>query len=70
MVIDLLSGQNRLGAPNANTRGVVLGHVERCAPRDLFSRHYPSFASACRDVEEPGLAVVGTRFACGARIAW
>jgi hypothetical protein len=58
--VDLWAGQARGVVPNARTimRPADEPHLPRKSMRELFCGAYDAFASKCRAVDEPGIAIV------------
>jgi hypothetical protein len=58
LITEHWAGQVRGAGANAATRVVPIASVVGRDPRSLFVAAYPTFADRCREVEEPGLAVI------------
>lgn len=58
LITEHWAGQVRGVGANAATRVVSVASVVGRDPRSLFVAAYPTFADRCREVDEPGLAVI------------
>ncbi|CAN5714423.1 hypothetical protein BH11MYX2_BH11MYX2_04910 [soil metagenome] len=65
VAVSLWAGQQRGNAVNSSTMMMQAPRVARVDPRALFTAAYPTFAEACRSVDEPGLAIIAIDEATG-----